>query len=234
MSLFSRSKRQPDQTDPQRPSEPEIPASGEPAGTVSGGADAPAAAPVHADTHAPRLAAGEDPADRRPTILRRGQLRKRLRFLERARELQLRDLGGLVYEVHRSGSDGEREHHRSLIAQKVQRLGVADREMHEIASWLGSSSSERVLREPGIGGTCPSCAELYGSDARFCSRCGSPVHAVVTRTPAAPAPASEPVTVTPLAEPILTDDAPTQQWKTGERSEVSEQAARPSGDTARP
>jgi len=29
-----------------------------------------------------------------------------------------------------------------------------------------------VLREPGIGGTCPRCGELHASEARFCSRCG--------------------------------------------------------------
>ena len=34
-----------------------------------------------------------------------------------------------------------------------------------------------MLREPGIGGTCPECGELHSSDARYCSRCGTPLDA---------------------------------------------------------
>ncbi len=37
---------------------------------------------------------------------RRGRLRRRLRYLRRARELMLRDLGGLVFEIHRTGGGG--------------------------------------------------------------------------------------------------------------------------------
>ena len=29
-----------------------------------------------------------------------------------------------------------------------------------------------VVREPGVGGTCPRCGELHASDARFCAHCG--------------------------------------------------------------
>ena len=36
---------------------------------------------------------------------------------------------------------------------------------------------ETMLREPGIGGTCPECSELHASDAHFCSRCGMPLDA---------------------------------------------------------
>ncbi len=32
-----------------------------------------------------------------------------------------------------------------------------------------------VIREPGIGGSCPNCNELFGSEARFCWACGMPV-----------------------------------------------------------
>src|SRR4051794_14157554 len=55
-----------------------------------------------------RLPAGVAPEDieRRRATGRRGKLRRRARFLRRARELALRDLGGLVYEARRRGQDG--------------------------------------------------------------------------------------------------------------------------------
>ncbi|HZB75989.1 MAG TPA: hypothetical protein VE526_07180, partial [Solirubrobacteraceae bacterium] len=51
----------------------------------------------------PEGPAGLDPAeaDARPLAGRRARLRRRLRYLRRARELMLRDLGGLVFEIHR-------------------------------------------------------------------------------------------------------------------------------------
>jgi hypothetical protein len=39
--------------------------------------------------------------------------------------------------------------------------------------------------EPGIGGTCAVCGELYGSAARFCSHCGTPT-GVTAATPSEP------------------------------------------------
>ena len=59
--------------------------------------------PVLAAT--PGMPAGLEP-ERRPDARaagRRGRLRRRLRYLRRARELMLRDLGGLLYEIHRTG-----------------------------------------------------------------------------------------------------------------------------------
>jgi hypothetical protein len=41
-----------------------------------------------------------------------------------------------------------------------------------------------VVREPGIGGTCAVCGELFGSDARFCWACGTPVAPGAIRPPA--------------------------------------------------
>ena len=127
--------------------------------------------------------AGEDPDDRRPTTLRRGRLRKRLRFLERERELLLRDLGGLVYEIHRTGTSRDREHHRALVAGKVARLAGLDAELESGLAALGEARGDTVLREPGIGGLCPRCGEIHGSDARFCAACGFPLE--VTGTPGA-------------------------------------------------
>jgi hypothetical protein len=62
------------------------------------------------------LPAGIDPEDleRRAGAGRRGKVRRRARFLRRARELALRDLGGLVYEARRRDQDGDK-----LVAEKV-------------------------------------------------------------------------------------------------------------------
>ena len=131
------------------------------------------------------LLAGEDADDQRPTALRRGRLRKRLRFLDRERELLLRDLGGLVYEIHRTGTAADRERHRALVAGKVGRLAGLDAELESGLAALGEARGDTVLREPGIGGLCPRCGEIHGSDARFCSACGFPLE--VAGTPGAAA-----------------------------------------------
>ena len=179
------------------------------------------------------LLAGEDASDERPTTLRRGRLRKRLRFLERERELLLRDLGGLVYEIHRSGTAADRERHRTLVADKVARLNGLDAELESGLVALGEARGDTVLREPGIGGLCPRCGEIHGSDARFCSACGFPLEVAGAAAPAAssahapgagdaivPTAAASPVQpvagaghrptpATPVSHPVA-DDAPTQ------------------------
>jgi hypothetical protein len=145
---------------------------------------APAPAPVLlADPNTP---AGLDPADApmRPPAGRRGRLRRRLRYLRRARELMLRDLGGLLYEVHRTGG-GRVEAHATVVSAKVQRIAGLDAEAHALETALTAPRSEAVVFEPGVGGTCDACGELYGSDAHFCSNCGAPIG---TAAPAAPAP----------------------------------------------
>jgi hypothetical protein len=109
----------------------------------------------------------------RPTTRRRGRLRRRLRHLRRVREVLLRDLGGLVFEIHRSGTAGAEEQSR-LVGGKLARLGSVDAELRELEEIL-SDRRAMVLREPGIGGSCPLCGELFGSDARFCWACGTPV-----------------------------------------------------------
>jgi hypothetical protein len=115
------------------------------------------------------LPAGSAPEDleRRRATGRRGKLRRRARFLRRARELALRDLGGLVYEARRREQDGG-----ALVEEKVRRLAALDEELHALDEELGTPRGETVLREPGIGGTCPRCGELHASEARFCSHCG--------------------------------------------------------------
>jgi hypothetical protein len=138
----------------------------------------------------PNTPAGLDPADApmRPPTGRRGRLRRRLRYLRRARELMLRDLGGLLYEVHRTGG-GRVEAHATVIGAKVQRIAGLDAEAHALETALTAPRSETVVFEPGVGGTCDTCGELYGSDAHFCSNCGAPIG---TAAPVAPAPETKP------------------------------------------
>jgi hypothetical protein len=161
----------------------------------------------------------------RPTTQRRGRLRRRLRHLRRVREVLLRDLGGVMFEIHRTAHDDPALQQR-LVGAKLERLANVDAELHELEEILRDHRG-MVLREPGIGGTCPLCGELYGSDARFCWACGTPVApgaarpVIATGATALPAAtqlwtqqhAPEPASTgheaptTPLAEPIIEGEA---------------------------
>jgi len=160
--------------------------------TTAETAKLPAAATAPAIKADPAVPAGLDPAEPVASPAgRRGRLRRRLRYLRRARELMLRDLGGLLYEVHRTGG-GDVSAHTAVIGGKVERLARLDAEAAAIETALGAPRSEAVVFEPGIGGTCAVCGELYGSAARFCSHCGTPTGATaapreVPAMPKAPA-----------------------------------------------
>jgi hypothetical protein len=166
-----------------------------PAGDEARTSELPAAtAPaIRAD---PALPAGLDEREAAavPPAGRRGRLRRRLRYLRRARELMLRDLGGLSYEVHRTGG-GDFGAHSAVIGGKVERLAILDAEAGAIERKLGAPRSEAVVFQPGVGGTCDVCGELYGSAARFCSHCGTPTDPAAR---AAPAPVTEPRDVPPM------------------------------------
>jgi hypothetical protein len=108
-----------------------------------------------------------------PSTAKRGRLRRRLRYLRAAREILLRDIGGFYYEAQRS--DAGLDPHRRLLDAKTARLTRLDEEMRDLESRLGEAHPETILRQPGLGGTCPQCGELHGSDARFCPRCGTPL-----------------------------------------------------------
>jgi hypothetical protein len=106
---------------------------------------------------------------------RRGAIRRRVRFLRRSRELLLRDLGGFYYELHRSGG-AQHSGHRDILETKAGRLAPIDHELRELETRLGADAAGRtVIREPGIGGTCPTCGELHASDAGWCWHCGTPL-----------------------------------------------------------
>jgi hypothetical protein len=136
-------------------------------------------------------------------------LRRRLGYLRRVRELQLRDLGGLVYETYRLARPRQ-----DLVEAKVESLRATDAQLGALEQALNDPRPLHDLREPGIGGQCSRCGAFHGTDARFCASCGSavaapaPAPAVPAPPPPgpsapAPQPGPEPTTeaVAPAAEP---------------------------------
>lgn len=115
------------------------------------------------------LADEESTAPSAPGFRDRGRLRRRLRYLRRARELGFRDLGGLVFDLHRF----ERER-PDLVRDKLDALGDVDRELRALEVALDDRRSLHELREPGVS-SCPRCGALHGSDANFCPACGTAV-----------------------------------------------------------
>ena len=117
-----------------------------------------------------------------PATRSRSKLRRRLRHLRKVRELLLRDLGGFVLEIHRTGADAQDR----LVERKIARLAATDAEIAELEQLL-DDRRPAILREPGIGGACLNCGELYGSSARFCWACGTAVAPGHGRRAVAPA-----------------------------------------------
>ena len=162
------------------------------------------------------LPAGLDPDELNAvpgTSARRGKLRRRIAFLRAAREVLLRDLGGFVYELHRTAGDIEHEAHRRLRETKLTRLSRVDAELHELEYRLDDVRRQVIVREPGVGGECPHCGELFGSAAHYCSQCGLPLTESARREQARarePEPLPDPV-VAPAPEAAALTDQPTQE-----------------------
>ncbi|TML98955.1 MAG: zinc ribbon domain-containing protein [Actinobacteria bacterium] len=134
---------------------------GEPATTAM--VPAPAQEPVPAERGAAGDAAAATPA---PAWRLRGRARRRLRHLRAARELALRDLGGLVFDLHRFGRERP-----DLVAAKLDALADLDRERRALQEALDDPAGFDVLRRPGLA-SCARCGTLVASEARFCSSCG--------------------------------------------------------------
>jgi hypothetical protein len=148
-----------------------------------------------AETTAPETPATvQVSAERRaPGFRERGRMRRRVRFLRKARELAYRDLGGLVFEMHRLG-----RRHDELVAAKLGVLEHFDGELRALEAALGERRAVTVLREAGIA-ACPRCAAIHGSADSFCPTCGMPMGRHADR-PIAAAPAPPPaVPTTPPA-----------------------------------
>jgi len=199
---------------------PQTPAASEPV-------DAPASAPgepggerpvpdSEQPTAAHDLPAGVDPAAlaaRPGEGARRGSVRRRVRYLRAVRELLLRDLGGFSYELHRTAGGTAGDAHRPLLEAKAARLAALDGEVRELEAGLGEPHPDAtVLRRPGIGGTCPECGELHGSEAAFCWHCGMPVtERAVRRRAMAPPPAGGHGVVPSGARRAAMDEHPTAE-----------------------
>ncbi|MDO8189623.1 hypothetical protein Q7L71_28760, partial [Conexibacter sp. CPCC 205706] len=163
------------------------PAVGTGDGTATAGAADAAAAPA-------TDAAGQPvPAvERKPGFRERGRMRRRLRYLRRLRELQVRDLGGLAFDLRRF----ERKRD-DLVAQKVDQIRACDDELHALETALAERRDVRDLRLPGIGGTCPRCFSIYGSSDRFCAHCGAALGGLAQGPAQVAAPAPPPVAAQP-------------------------------------
>jgi hypothetical protein len=172
-----------------------------------------------------RLPAGAAPEDveRQAATGRRGKLRRRARYLHKARELALRDLGGLVYEARRREQDPGK-----LAQEKVNRLIALDNELTEIESVLGVIKGDTVIREPGVGGTCARCGELHPSDATFCARCGANL-AEAAREAAAAAAERRATAEQAAAERAAAEKAEAEK-AAGEKAEQPTEAHEPAKD----
>jgi hypothetical protein len=101
-----------------------------------------------------------------PGFSERGRMRRRARFLRKARELAYRDLGGLVFNLHRFGQRND-----ALVVAKLSTLGHIDAELRTLEGALAEHQPVTVLRDAGIA-ACPRCAAIHSSEDRFCPNCG--------------------------------------------------------------
>ena len=127
----------------------------------------PEPAPVVADEPEPEPA---DPPAPEPRFRERGRIRRRARYLRRLREVQLRDIGGFMLELHRFGRERP-----DLIQAKIAGAAQTDAELRALDQALGAEEPLRELREAGIGGVCNNCGAVHGSEDRFCATCGEPL-----------------------------------------------------------
>ena len=114
----------------------------------------------------PTEEAQEQQQPQTPGFAERGRMRRRARYLRRARELAYRDLGGLVFDLHRFGKRND-----PVVMAKLATLGQIDTELRALEEALRDRHPVTVLHEVGIA-ACPRCAAIHGSDDRFCPGCG--------------------------------------------------------------
>jgi len=133
----------------------------------------------------------------------RGRLRRRLRFLRRARELAFRDVGGLIFDMRRFGRERP-----DLVEAKLAALTAVDQELRALERVLDDRRPIHELREPGLS-SCQRCGALHASEDHFCPRCGlqfggpqamGEVGGAIAAPPQAPAPpAGQPTAATLIA-----------------------------------
>jgi hypothetical protein len=152
-------------------------------------------APAQPDAASQRSDAESSPTP--PGFGARGRVRRRARFLRKARELAYRDLGGLVYSLHRFAQRND-----SLVLAKLGTLSRIDAELRALEASLSERQPVTVLREAGIT-ACPRCAAIHSGEDRFCPNCGLPMSRNVDLPIAGAATAMPPagVSATPASPP---------------------------------
>jgi hypothetical protein len=172
-------------------------------GTSQGAAPAAeqsSAAANHAEQsseqQAPETESSAEQAPPAPGFGERGRMRRRARFLRKARELAYRDLGGLVFDLHRFGQRND-----PLVLAKLATLREIDTELRGLEDGLRDHRPVTVLREVGIA-ACPRCAAIHGSDDHFCPGCGLAFDANADR-PISTAPVAPQVQAVPAAAHAL-------------------------------
>ena len=108
----------------------------------------------------------------------RGRLRRRARYLRHLREVQIRDLGGFVLELHRFGV-----WRGDLVGLKIGEAAATDLELRALDAVLSERQPLREVREAGIGGACRRCGTIHGSLDHFCAACGAPLVAEAITSP---------------------------------------------------
>jgi hypothetical protein len=94
-------------------------------------------------------------------------MRRRARYLRQLRELQLRDIGGFMVELHRFGRQQP-----ELVQEKVLAAAQTHSELRSLEGALQENTPLGEVRKAGIGGACPHCGTVHGSSDRFCPWCG--------------------------------------------------------------
>lgn len=160
----------------------------------------------------------------------RGRLRRRLRFLRRARELAFRDIGGLLFDMRRFDRDRP-----DLLEAKIGALTAVDQELRAIERILDDRRPIHELHEPGIS-ACARCGALHPSEANFCPHCGLQLGgpramgevggAIAAPPQAPPASASSSAPASPEQPTAATLTAPPQP-KSGQRSQPTERLPPP-------
>jgi hypothetical protein len=142
--------------------------------------------------------AGASPAAEPTGFRSRGSARRRARFLRKARELGYRDLGGLVFNLHRFGQRND-----ALVLAKLTTLSHIDTELRALEGMLGERRPVTVLREAGVT-ACPRCAAIHSSEDNFCPNCGFSISHQADLPIAVPAATTTPTpvaTTSPAAAP---------------------------------
>jgi hypothetical protein len=136
----------------------------------------PETTPAFAEPEAAPAEPEATPAEPKPTpepapgFVWRGRIRRRYRYLRQVREVQLRDIGGFMLELHRFGRERP-----DLVKAKLTGAAATDVELRALQRALGERQPLRELREAGIGGACDNCGAVHGSSDRFCASCGEPI-----------------------------------------------------------